>query len=700
MRRIFTVCALVLCAASAAAHPVSVKDWVRLPEFRNVVISPDGEYLAVVSSPKNSDIYQLVIVSTKSVLSGKPKVEKHFGLREYKLFSDVFWVNDKRLVAATAHQFGGFDRPDRDGNLYAMDVNGTNAKHLMGPNSGGELGYRTSGTNKEVYFAGLLSRLPSNKNLILIAGYPLNSNVLGAYLLDTVSDTFHRVTGGLYGGGMLADHKGVVRVIWGTDEKTGLERVEYRKPGAEGWTNAPMLAKSAPSAADAFVMSTGNFVVQEQQPIMFGPNNINVYFPDWTGDGAQTIGLFAFNTKTGQTKLVYDNKTVDVGIGEFSDTDPYIKSFDRKSLVGLRLMPGKIETRVLNAGAPRIQLLAALQHVFPNKATEIVSHTRDGSECIVKVWGDATPAVYYLYASKPKPNLTPLFSATPWIKPDDLSPTRPITYKSRDGLTIHGYLTVPRGAKAKDLPLVVYVHGGPHGIRYDWGFSADDFDALATQILANHGYAVLAPNYRGSGGYGLGFETAGYRHWGDTMQDDLADAVNWAIKQGVADPARVCIVGASYGGYAALMSVERFPDMYKCAVGYDGVYDLPMLKTRKSDIARFAAGRAMEDSFLGDDHKQLVAFSPAFHADRIKAAVFLLHGGRDERAPVAGYEEMVHAIRKHGTPLETLYERNEGHGFYKPAHRAKAWTDILAFLNKYIGPGAAADGGAKGGGAN
>ena len=136
------------------------------------------------------------------------------------------------------------------------------------------------------------------------------------------------------------------------------------------------------------------------------------------------------------------------------------------------------------------------------------------------------------------------------------------------------------------------------------------------------------------------------------------------------------------------MSAELFPDLFHCAIGYSGVYDLPLIKSRASELSRYAGGRRWGSIVLGNDEKTLRKFSPVDNVEKLKAPVLLIHGGRDQIAPVEGYDEMVKAIRKHGTPLETLYERNEGHGFYKPAHREKAWQDILGFLGKYIGPDA------------
>ncbi len=684
MRRLTYILLLVIALAplAATAQPVPIKDFIRFPEYRRAVISPDGSYLAVImTQQKHKQRYELVVMKTGSVLAGKPKTTARIGLGDRELFARVFWVNNNRLAIATARYFGGFDRPYLDGTLLSLDANSGQFKRLMGNHSGGQLGYLTSGTNKLVFFGGLLSRLPGNRNGILVVGWIPGSNIPYAYKLDTLTDRFFRVATGLFNGGMLADHTGRIRLKWGSNQKTGAPILKYLPPHSMNWKNISSFIYTNRVAFTDFAISG---------PIMFGPDNKIVYFSKPTGDTAQTFGLYSINMKSQAQKLLYSNPIVDVGYAGIPDA--YIKSFDRKSLVGLRYMPGKPATAVTNPHSAKIQLLAALSHAFPHQQVEITSWTRTGNEAVVKTWSDNRPSALYLYSSKPKPSLVLLFHSTPWIKSGDLSPQQPISYKSRDGLTIHGYLTLPLHTKNKKKPpLVIYVHGGPYGIRYDWGFEAMGFDSTATQILASHGYAVLAPNYRGSGGYGLKFETIGFRHWGDTMQNDLDDAAKWAVKEGIADPHRICIFGASYGGYAALMSAERFPGMFQCAIGYSGVYDLPMLKSRKSDISRFAGGRLYESVVLGGNDKQLRAFSPVYNVESLTAAVLLIHGGRDQRAPVKGYDEMVAAIKKHGTPLKTLYERNEGHGFYKPAHREKAWNEILAFLGKYIGPGSTAD---------
>jgi len=259
-----------------------------------------------------------------------------------------------------------------------------------------------------------------------------------------------------------------------------------------------------------------------------------------------------------------------------------------------------------------------------------------------------------------------------------MAPMQPIALPARDGLQLHGWLTRPKNAAAgQPLPLVVLPHGGPFGIVDEWEFDSD------TQLLAQAGYAVLRLNYRGSGGYGRSFQQAGARQWGGTMQDDLTDATRWAIAQGHADPQRICIYGGSYGGYAALMGVAKEPDLYRCAVGYVGVYDLQMMRSDNGRIARWT--RTWSDEWVGSDSQQLADASPTRLADRIKVPVLLVAGGEDEVAPVEHTRRMERALRSAGVPVETMYVANEGHGFYKPENKRAYYTKLLDFFATHLG---------------
>lgn len=228
--------------------------------------------------------------------------------------------------------------------------------------------------------------------------------------------------------------------------------------------------------------------------------------------------------------------------------------------------------------------------------------------------------------------------------------------------------------------LVVYPHGGPHGPRDFWRFDQD------AQMLASRGYAVLQLNFRGSGGYGREFMYSGYRKWGLEMQDDLTDATNWAIESGLADAKRICIYGASYGGYASLMGIVKEPDLYQCAIGYVGVYSLPMM-FEEGDITDSQFGINYLNQALGTDQEDLKRRSLAYNVDKIKAAVFLVHGAKDERVPIEQAQFLMRQLDKRGYPYELMIKEKEGHGFYKEEHRLELYERMLTFLEKHIGKG-------------
>jgi dipeptidyl aminopeptidase/acylaminoacyl peptidase len=260
-----------------------------------------------------------------------------------------------------------------------------------------------------------------------------------------------------------------------------------------------------------------------------------------------------------------------------------------------------------------------------------------------------------------------------------LAPMKPISFTSRDGLTIYGYLTLPVGVEPKNLPMVLNVHGGPWG-RDGWGLNSE------AQWFANRGYACLQVNFRGSAGYGKKFLNAGNREWGAKMHDDLIDAVEWAIKQGYADPKRVAIYGGSYGGYAALAGAAFTPDVFACAVDIVGPSNIVTLI--KSIPPYWATLRKMFDVRVGNvdtEEEFLKSRSPLFKADQIKIPMLIAQGANDPRVKQAESEQIVEALRKAGKPVEYMVFPDEGHGFARPENRLKFYGAAEAFLAKYLG---------------
>jgi dipeptidyl aminopeptidase/acylaminoacyl peptidase len=322
---------------------------------------------------------------------------------------------------------------------------------------------------------------------------------------------------------------------------------------------------------------------------------------------------------------------------------------------------------------------AALKRHLPGYEVALQGHSRDENIFIVAAYNDRTPGSRYLYDAKAD-KLAKLADINPALPEGQMAQTKPVQYKSRDGLTIHGYLTLPVGRDPKNLACIVNPHGGPW-VRDSWGYNPE------VQFLANRGYCVLQMNYRGSTGYGREFWEAGFGQWGLAMQDDITDGVQWLIEQGIADPKRVGIYGGSYGGYATLAGVAFTPDLYAAAVDYVGVSNLftfmetippywkPMLEKMRD--------------MVGDpvrDKERLAATSPALHADRIKTPLFVAQGARDPRVNKAESDQMVDALRKRGVEVEYMVKDNEGHGFHNDENKFEFYAAMEAFLKKYLKP--------------
>jgi dipeptidyl aminopeptidase/acylaminoacyl peptidase len=296
---------------------------------------------------------------------------------------------------------------------------------------------------------------------------------------------------------------------------------------------------------------------------------------------------------------------------------------------------------------------------------------------IVLTYNDRLPGKYYVFDFASKETVE-IANPYPWINEKDMAYVKPIVYTSRDGLTIHGYLTLPKGIDAKNLPVVINPHGGPWA-RDGWYFNQE------AQFLANRGYAVLQMNFRGSTGYGKKFWEASFKEWGKKMQDDITDGVEYLKKEGIADPKRIAIYGASYGGYATLAGVTFTPDLYACAVDYVGVANLfTFMKTIppywKPYLDQFY-------EMVGDPEKDSLLFaeaSPVFHADKIKVPLFVAAGANDPRVNKAESDQMVNALRNRGIEVEYMVKENEGHGFLNQNNQFDFYGAMEKFLEKYL----------------
>ena len=358
------------------------------------------------------------------------------------------------------------------------------------------------------------------------------------------------------------------------------------------------------------------------------------------------------------------------------DLGRLLPSRTRGMPIGVAYEGERTQWRYFDPPHPDVQLFEAIRQVFGNRDVSVVDFSRDRSKAVFFAGSDVDAGAYYVFDLDRRTALT-RFPTRSWIDPAQMSPMQPITLKARDGLELHGYLTQPKsrapGARKK---MVVLVHGGPIS-RDTWDFDPE------VQWLAASGYSVLQVNFRGSSGYGNAFTNRLYGEWGAKMQDDVTDATRWAIEQGHADKSAICIYGGSYGAYSAMMGLVREPELYRCGVGYVGIYDLELWQ-RDSLAASTAEGRMYQRAVVGKDADQLHAISPAWRAAEVRAPVLLVHAGSDSRAPTAQFERMRDALTKAGKPVQTVFKRNEDHGFISEANRAEFFRKLVDFMDASI----------------
>ena len=632
-------------------------------QFSNVIISPDGKYLAVIGPVKGHEDQTQIDIVTIATAS----VYAHYSLRD-TFPNGIWWANNVQLLFTTGYRLGWLDQPLSTGDVWAMNIQSGNVTRVARRTTVYRVVYRANGRKGYVQmFAGGFMEFDED------AKYTINN---GNWKYVYLGPCFESSAIMKPAGKELQDrHNG-----YATTDNAGYSRLWI---GYNELTYSPEMAYTEPCDTHMRWYNNSGFIAQEPRywpygPWMFTPDNGKFYYAGITPAG--TTGLYLVDANTWKKSLLYDDPVYDIEENYYSNTR-WLISDDGQSLLAFEYIADRPVWILINKSAPETKLLTHFEQVFDGENVLITSRTFDGNITILFVSSDRNPGEYYLYDAKAGTTIL-LFKVLPGIDPNAMAPMQPIVYKARDGLTIHGYLTLPLG-KSKMLPLIVLPHGGPFGIRDNWGFDPE------AQYFAYHGYAVLQVEYRGSGGYGYAFQKAGYRQWGGTMQDDLTDGTRWAIQQGIADPDRICIYGGSYGGYAALEGVEKEPDLYKCAVGYAGVYDLLEFHSRAHTLHYQYEIPAMSTE-LGDDKDYLRAHSPVFHVDKIKAALFLAHGGEDKTVLIDQADELRDALDKINKPYEWLYYRGESHGFYKLDHRIELYTKMLAFFDKCIGQPSAA----------
>ncbi len=630
MKKIISI--LLLLVSFSILADIKLEDFFTPTEFKNMIISPDGKRVAAIQEGDARDKVTILDMEEMKTLSS-------FEFGENRRVGRLSWANNDFVTMNVSKSVGNLDRKGRFEGVYLAKYNGGTREYIMKGESGHGVG-----------MGQLRNSLPEDPKNILITSFP--GNGIKKYNIKskrTKSFTLPKASMGFVSGGYFLDKNQKARGFTEFNNK-GETNFHYLPSDQVEWKKFELPAKEY----DVRIAPAGYTANQDEVYVFSNHEN-------------PVSGLYKMNLNTGQLKFIYRHEYVDL-LGTISDLDD--------NLVGVTIMPDYPQTIWLNDKNPFAKTMMSLQASFPEQQVTLSSRTLDGEKMIIRVSGDMNPGDFYMFESKSS-KLQYLASAKSIIKPEMLSEMKPISLKARDGLELHGYLTLPKGKEPKNLPLIVNPHGGPHGPRDFWSFNPE------VQLLANRGYAVLQINFRGSGGYGQAFQETGYQKWGREMQDDVTDATLWAVEQGYADKDRLCIYGGSYGGYAALQGVVREPDLYKCAVGYVGVYDLEQFKTCGDGAGSKARTKVLAD-YVGTDREIHRQNSPAHNAEKIKADLFIAHGSDDVRVPMCQGNALKKGLEQAGKEFIWMV-KDEGHGYQDLDNQKEFYGTMLSFFEKNIG---------------
>jgi dipeptidyl aminopeptidase/acylaminoacyl peptidase len=540
---------------------------------------------------------------------------------------DAFWESDDRIIF-TKDQGG-------DENLHVLSVK---------PDGSGLIDH-TPFTKVRSEVVDILEDRPEE---LLISSNKRNPQIFDVYLLNTASGELKMVAenpGNITG--WVTDHDGRIRAAVTTDG-----------------VNTSLLYRETENDKFRSVITTS--FKETLNPLLFTFDNKNLYCMSNIGRDKTAIVEFDPNSAS-EIRVVYENPDADVVGLDFSRL--------RKVLTTVYFETDKMQKYFLDSAARHID--ARIKSRVPGYQFDITRHSKDETKLLAMVSSDRYFGGYYLYDVN-KDEFTKLADFKPWLKEEDMAEMKPVNYMSRDGLTIHGYLTLPKGVKSERLSVVVNPHGGPWA-RDSWGFSPE------VQFLANRGYAVLQMNFRGSTGYGRKFWEASFKQWGRTMQNDITDGVKWLIGSGIADSSRVAIYGGSYGGYATLAGITLTPDLYACAVDYVGVAN--MFTFMKTIPPYWEPLRQMFYEMVGDpvkDSLMLAEVSPVFLVDRIRCPLLVAQGANDPRVNINESNQVVDSLRKRGVTVEYLVKSNEGHGFYNQENQFDFYRAMEKFLGEHL----------------
>ncbi len=607
-----------------AAQPHSLDELLRPAEVNWVELSPKGDYYAI--SVPVSDRVVVAILRREDM-----QVTARIDPGRNGTVDSIIWVDDHRLFASWSFKVAQFSEPVGANMIYAVNADGTERRAFYG-----------AVVDPLIHKPGRVLvrscvRIVASKCRVRLQEVSANGRGRDVDIVDAPLPDAMFVT----------DRNGAPRFAWGIDDDD-MQSVYLRE--GDAWT---LLNDEAASGIRI-------------SPIGFDYDLRSAYL--WTERAEGPDVIERMDLATGARAVVASHPR--------RNPHSIVYSLDGREPIGVRYGPDVPGVMFFDESHPHATFVRAIEAEFPGRYAHVVSSTRDGRAVVVRATGDREPAQYFEIDAETG-DMRMIVRSHPWLEPSRLAATVPVELLARDGLSLDALLTRPVNG-GTEAPLVVLVHGGPFGVEDVWGFDRE------VQILAAQGYAVMQVNFRGSGGRGRSFERMGYREWGGAMQRDVTDATRWAQAQAGIDPGRACIMGASYGAYAALMGVAQEPDLYRCAIGFAGPYDLPTM-FRWGDTQRSKWGRNKLTDILGTTPAELRAASATTHAPRIRANLLLIQGSRDFRVSPEHFKAMQRALDAAGVRYESMLLSGEAHGVYTPSNQRDYYTRVLDTLGRSLG---------------
>ena len=603
----------------SSSNYIPLEDFFKNPEKTAFQISPNGKMVAFMQPWENRLNVHVKNIGSDEVIRLTSATERDI--------AGYLWLGDSRI--GYVQDTGG----DENFRLFAVNIDGTNQADL---------------TPFDSVRVQIIDELENNHQEMLIGLNKRDQRLHDVYRLNVISGEME----------LIAENPGNISG-WQTDHD-GKLRLAFTADGV----NTSILYRQTEQDTFHIILTTD--FREEVNPMFFTFDNKNLYVSSNRKRDKSALYIFDINTAT-ETDLIFGHDEVDISWAMYSKK--------RKVLTGVSIYTSKQKYHFFDNWRENVQ--KDLEEKLPGVEVRLSDLDDNETMALVRTFNDKTRGAYYLYNTETK-ELSKLADISPWLDPLKMADMIPISYKSRDGLTINGYLTLPKDSSDKNLPVIVNPHGGPWA-RNRWGFNSE------VQFLANRGYAVLQMNFRGSTGYGRNFKEIGFKQWGKTMQDDVTDGVHWLINEGIADKDRIGIYGGSYGGYATLAGVTFTPELYACGVDYVGPSNIFTLLNSLPPY--WELYRQMFYEMVGnpeDDKELLEEISPVFHVDKIKAPLFVAQGANDPRVKQAESDQIVEALQSKGIDVQYMLKENEGHGFHNEENRMEFYNAMIVFLNKHM----------------